>query len=112
MVADAGGLPLRRVASCGPARLKEVVDEHDAMADEALVADGDQFADEGMRLDARVRSDGDVSLDFDERPDECVVAQLAPVEVDGLYQSDVFAEGNVFDLSGMNNGMVGHTVGL
>ena len=36
----------------GPPVAKRVVDEHHAVADEAVVADGHQLADERVRLDA------------------------------------------------------------
>ena len=43
-----GRLPQRAVAAGRATGLEEVVDEHGAVGNEAIVADSDQFADEGM----------------------------------------------------------------
>ena len=86
----------------------DVVDEHDTVANEAVVADGDEFADEGVRLDPRLGSDAGIGLDFDEWAYEGVVADGAVIEVDGLYDSDVFAEADVFDLGCMDVRSIGH----
>ena len=62
------------------------------MADKAVFADRDQFADEGVRLHPRAGADHDALLDFGERPDKAVVADLAAVEIARLDDPDARAE--------------------
>jgi len=65
------------------------------MADKAVLADRDEFADEGMRLHPRAGTNHDAFLDFGERPDKAVVADSAAVEIARLDDSDACAEINV-----------------
>ena len=67
------------------------------MGDEAVGADRDQLADEGVRLHAGARADGDAALDLHERTDEHLVAERAAIEVRGLHHGDVGPEGHVDD---------------
>jgi hypothetical protein len=62
------------------------------MADKAVFADGDKFADEGMGLHPRAGADNDAFLDFGERPDKAVVADPAAVEIAWLDDFDPCAE--------------------
>ena len=94
---DGGGSPEILAALGRAAGLEEVVDEHDAVSNEAIVTDGHQFTDEGVRLDFAAVADRGVSLDFDKRPDEAVVPNRAAVEIGWLDDLDVLAEANVDD---------------
>ena len=58
-----------------------VVDEHDAVAHEHLVADVHAVADEGVALDLAAFADHGPTLDLDEGPDPRSRADRAPVEV-------------------------------
>ncbi len=81
------------LSSAGRAAGREgIVDEHHAMADETVFADRDQFADEGVRLHPRAGADHDALLDFGERPDKAIVADLAAIEIARLDDLDPGAE--------------------
>ena len=54
------------------------------MTDEAILADADQFADEGMGLDAGTSPDANPFLDFHEGSDEGILTELAFIEVHRL----------------------------
>jgi hypothetical protein len=95
-VADAGRLPPFFVAG-RTARRKPVVDKHDAMGDEAGTADRHTLANEAVGLDARIRTDRHVTLYFDKGADENMVANIAFIEVYGLYDGYIFPELNISD---------------
>ena len=63
-----------------------VIDEHDTMADENIVFDGDALAYKRMALDFAVSSNGSVFLDFDKGADAAVVADCTTVQVDKIIQ--------------------------
>lgn len=71
---------------------EKVVDEHRPMRDETIIANGDELADERVRLNPATLPDLCPFLDFNERPDEGVVADFAAIEIDRLHDSDVPAE--------------------
>ena len=68
-----------QAAALGSGAGVEVVDEHDAVADEDLILDGDALADEGVALDLAVSADGGVFLYLDEGADLGAVANRAAV---------------------------------
>src|SRR5262249_6970796 len=72
-IADLRRFPELAPAARRPAVSERVIDEHDAVGDDAIVADSHQFADERMGLDAAASSDTRVALNLDERPDEAAV---------------------------------------
>jgi len=74
------------------------VDEHHTMADETVFADGDEFADEGMRLHPRARADHGTFLDLGEGTYEAIVADPALIEIAGLDHPDARAKFDVADL--------------
>src|SRR5581483_11694349 len=74
-----GSRPQASVARRGGREL--VVDEHDAVPDEHLVADLDAVADEGMALDLAAAADRGAALDLDEGADARLVADAAAVQV-------------------------------
>src|ERR1700744_164732 len=94
-VADDGLAPKLLFAVCRRPGRKRVVDEHHAMADEAILPDRHQFADEGMRLHAGARADDGPLLDLGEGTDEAIVADPAFIEVAGLDDLDPHAERDV-----------------
>ena len=49
------------------------------MRDEAVVADGDELADEGMGLNPATLADRCAFLDLNKWADECIVAYIAAV---------------------------------
>jgi len=65
------------------------------MADKAVIADRHQFADEGVGLHPGAGADHHAFLDFRERSDEAVVADLASVKIAGLHDPDPRAEFDV-----------------
>ena len=80
-VADKGRLPQRGVTSSWPPCSKGVVDEHDAVSDEAIAADAHEFADEAVTLNLGSFPDGDALLDFAKWAYKCAVAKGAFVEI-------------------------------
>ena len=68
-----------QAAAFGSGAGVEVVDEHDAVADEDLVLNGHALADEGVALDLAVPADGGVFLDLDKGADLGAVADGATV---------------------------------
>ena len=71
-----------QAAAVGGGTGVEVVDEHDAVADEDLVLDGHALADEGVALDLAVLADSGVFLDLDEGADLGAVTDGAAVKID------------------------------
>lgn len=62
------------------------------MANEAIIADGDQFTNKGVGLDPAALTDGDPFLDFDKRTDEAAIAELAIVNIARFNDGYVLAE--------------------
>ncbi len=61
---------------------ERIIDEHDAVGDEAILANCNQFANEGVGLNPAARTDSDTPLNLDEWTDEHVVADHATIKVD------------------------------
>ena len=76
---------------------KRVVDEHRSVADEAILADGDEFADECVTLHAGSWADADPFLNLNEGADEGAVSQCASIEIDRFDHGDVVAEFDIDD---------------
>src|SRR5882757_4459484 len=96
-VADHGLAPQISASTRRASGGERVVDEHHAVPDEAVLADGDQLANEGMRLHAGARPDDDALLDLGERADEAVVTELASIKIARLDDLDACAERDVAD---------------
>lgn len=62
------------------------------MRNEAVVTDRDEFADERVRLNPASPADGCSLLYLHERSDEGVVANVATIQVCGLYDGHIRAE--------------------
>ena len=71
---------------------EKVVDEHRPMRDKTIIANGDELADERVRLNPATLPDSSPFLNLHEWPDEGVVADFAAIEIDRLHDSDVPAE--------------------
>jgi hypothetical protein len=74
-----------------------IIDEHHAVRDHAVVSDLDQLTNETMRLDAAAAADDDATLDLNEWPDECIVADPASVQIGGRDNCDAFTELDIAD---------------
>src|SRR6185437_295309 len=94
-VADHGLAPQLLVAARRSPDGEGVVDEHHAMPDEAILADGDELADEGMRLHARTCADHRALLDLGEGTNKTIIADAAAIEIAGLDHLHARAEGDV-----------------
>src|SRR4051812_6388537 len=108
-VADHGLAPQLPVAAGRTTGRERIVHEHHAMADKAILADGYQFADEGVRLHPRAGTDHDAFLYFGERPDKAVVAYLAAIKIARLDDLDARAEIDVAHAGLMHLGPVHDT---
>src|SRR5262249_51142650 len=105
-VADHGLAPELLAAARRPAGRESIVDEHDTMAYETVLTNGDELADEGMRLYPRARTDDCSLLYLGEGTDEAIVANLALIEIAGLDHFHARAEFDVADASLMQFGPV------
>ncbi len=76
--------PLRLIASSRTTRRKQIVDEHGAVANEAIITNCHQFANKRMRLNTTAITYRDSFLDFYERPYETIVTNLAAVQITWL----------------------------
>jgi hypothetical protein len=74
----------------------EIVDEHSSVGDKTVVPDRYELANKGMRLDTASLPNLHSLLNFDERTDERVIIDVAPIEIDGLYNGNVLSE---FDIN-------------
>ena len=75
MVANLGRGPKLTIVVRRAAGFEEVVDKHDAVRDDAVVANRHKVADERVRLDFAALADNRAALNFHERADESAVAQ-------------------------------------
>ena len=87
-----GLAPLRAIATSRPSSAKQIVYKHDAVADEAVIADRHKIADERVGLDFAARADARTLLNLDERANERAVPDGAAVEVDGANDNYVDAK--------------------
>jgi hypothetical protein len=65
------------------------------MANEAVLANANEFADKAVRLHPRPCTDARILLDFDERTDEAAVTYMATIQIGRLHNLDARAENNV-----------------
>src|SRR3954471_5459661 len=68
------------------------VGEHDAVADEAIIADGDAGTDETMGGNLAPATDLRAALDLHEGADLAPVADLAAIQIDKTMDLDVLAQ--------------------
>ena len=69
-----------------------VVYEHDPMTDKAILSDGYQLANKGVRLDSRACADHRGLLYLDKGADKDIVADNTAVEVSWLHHDDVLTK--------------------
>jgi hypothetical protein len=62
---------------------------------EAIISDGDQLTDEGVRLNTTALTYFRSFLYLNERPDEAAISNRATIEIDRLYDGDVLTKLNV-----------------
>ncbi len=72
-----------------------IVDKHRPMRNEAIIPDGDQLTDEGVRLNTAALTYLRCFLYLDKRPDEAAISNRATIEIDRLYDDDVLTKLNV-----------------
>ena len=104
-IADGGLFPLGLITTGGATNPKWIVDEHRTVTDEAVFANGHEFANEGVALHARTCANRYPTLDFHKGSNKHTVTQRATVEVDGFDQCDVLAELNVDDAVLVDSGL-------
>ena len=83
--------PKVRLFSGAPGN-ERIVDEHGAMRNEAFVSDRYELTDERVRLDPASLSDSYSLLDLYERADKAGISNCASIEIDRLYDRDVFTK--------------------
>src|SRR4030095_3831968 len=83
-VANLCPLPEFLVSAGRTATCKKVVDEHRSVRNETIVANHDQLANEGVRLDPRPFSYPHPLLNFDKRSDKGFIINFTSVKVDRL----------------------------
>jgi hypothetical protein len=91
MITKVGSPPKPRV-SCRATVAEQIVDEHGAMRNEAVVPHSNELADERVGLNPAALADGCPLLYLDEGPDKTVISNRAAIEIDRLNDGDVFAE--------------------
>lgn len=94
--ADGSLLPVGGI-SRGAAGLKQVIHEHNAMGDKALIADRDPFAYKGVGLDPRALADRGAPLNLNEWPNKGPIAYRAAVQVGRLDNRYPLPEGDVLN---------------
>jgi hypothetical protein len=76
---------------------EQVVNEHGAMRNEAVVANGDEVADERVGLNPAPLADGCTLLYLNERSDESFIADFTAIQVCRFYYGHIRAEPYVDD---------------
>jgi hypothetical protein len=80
-----------------PTAGEQIIDEHRAVRDEAIVTDGYQVTDEGVRLNPAAFANICTFLYLNEGANEAVIVNFAAVEIDRLYDSYVLTKANIGD---------------
>jgi hypothetical protein len=68
------------------------------MGDDAIITHCDQFTDKGMGLDFTPIPDDYIFLNLNEGADKTIVPYFATVNVNRLYNSDIFPKFYIADL--------------
>jgi len=79
----------------GSAGAEQVVNKHRAVGNEAFVPDGYELTDECVRLNPASLTDIYALLYLYEWTNEAAVSNRAPIEIDRLYDGDVFTKLNI-----------------
>ena len=67
------------------------------MGDKAVITDGNQFADESMRLNSAPLSDCHIFLNLDKRSDKGILSYMTTINIRWLHDFDVLAENHIFN---------------
>jgi hypothetical protein len=97
VVADPRSFPQCPIAICRGPGTEEIVNEHDAVGDHAVVTDAYQLTNEAMRLDFGPLTNPNAALDFDKWTNETFITQVAAVQVRRFNDGHPFAENNLVD---------------
>jgi len=76
---------------------EQVVNEHGAMRNEAILPDRNQFADERVGLNATPLADDRPFLYLHKWPDEAAISNRATIQIDRLHHRDIFSESDIDD---------------
>ena len=74
---------------------KWIVDEHCTVRNKTIIADANELADEGVRLNFAALTYDHTMLNLDERSNKRAIADSAAVNINGFDNSDVRSELNV-----------------
>jgi len=69
-----------------------IVDKHCPMRNEAIIPDGDQLTDEGVRLNTAALAYLRSFLYLHKWPNEAAISNPATIEINWLYDDDVFTK--------------------
>ena len=75
------------------------------MRNKAIIPDGDEFTDEGVRLNTAAITYFRPLLYLDEWSDKAAVSNRSLIEINRLYDGDVFAKVNIDNRSMPNLGL-------
>src|SRR5688500_1034049 len=84
MTADTGCFPKRTVALCGPTFFPNIINKHNAVANKAVVADCNEFANKTVALNAAIIANNHSFLDFCKGADQAVVADCTTIKINWL----------------------------
>jgi hypothetical protein len=104
IVSNPGLTPQFTVPTRRPADRKWVVDEHCTVRNKTIIADANEFADEGVRLNFAAFTYDHTTLNLNERPHKSGIADGAVVNINGFDNSDVRAKLNVSNPSRSQGG--------
>jgi len=93
--------PALAVPMSGSAGAEEVIDKHDPMRDDAIVANGNTFADEAMGLHLAATANPDAALDFYKWTNSAFSPYFATIKIDGLGDTDVASKADIHDANGI-----------
>jgi hypothetical protein len=93
--ADDRRLPKPSISTGWAARLKKIIDEHNAMGNGRIVANRHKLADKAVRLNSATLPNRDTPLDLNKGSDERSVPDVALVQVHWLNYGDVRSERDI-----------------
>jgi len=80
---------------CRAAGNEGIIDKHCPMRNEAIIPDGDQLTDEGVRLNPAALTYLCSFLYLHKWPNEAAISNRATIEIDRLHDGDVLTKLNV-----------------
>src|SRR5579863_6392005 len=97
MISNTGRLPFGFIAPCRGTILECIIDEHDAMANKTMIADGNQFADKTVRLYFTSGTYHDAFLNFREGTYKTFFTDLTTIQVHRFHHFYIWSELNFHD---------------